>query len=224
LTNLFDASAGASCGTRACKPFGGSLAIARSLGTPSFVGLVAAGGADWVDTSASASYSLYAIDATATGAVSPLFTRSLGTLAVPVPFGGGTTQTMPLRTYGEATIAGSDLYINGTTLSIGDVQQLLQPTLYGGIWGEGIRFSLSTTPTSGTVSTANYLVPTGSYGGGAGAMAVGGSTVIEIGAGKIFQHALTATEQATTAPNSSLKITPTITRSFKVTSWFQLGE
>jgi hypothetical protein len=224
-TRIFDASASAGC-TTACQPFGSSVSVAKRLTTGDFIALAASGGMDWASTSSSQRYNLYGMNPKATTTSSAIFSRSLGTLATPLPF-STSTQTLPLRAYAQPTIAGSDTYLDGTTLSMGNTTQLLNPVLYGGVWGEGIRFGLTTQPDNTTVSAASYLAPVSStYGGGYGSAMVtnNGGTVVEVGSSGVLQHKLTTSESASSTSNLLLKMVSVQSRTFKVVSWFQLGD
>jgi hypothetical protein len=218
-TLLFNASSDAGCSTTACQPFGASPAIARRVGgTPAEVVLLASGGTDWADTTSTVRYHMYGLDPTTT--TTALFVRSLGTLT-PV-----TGTTLPVRTYAQMTTIGSDTYVDGTTLSLGNTQQLLQPIIKGGIWGEGVRFTLGATPTDATVSNAYYILPPigSAYGGGVGAMVFTGNTAVSLGVNGLFQHTLTTSEQATSnTSNAALSMKSSQARTFKELSWFQIG-
>src|SRR5207247_6450411 len=134
-----------------------------------------------------------------------------------------TTQRLPLRSYAQPTVIGSDAYIDGTTLSVGNVQQLLQPVLYGGDWGEGARYALTSTPSDTTVGQASYLVPaSGAYGGGFGSALGASNTLIQVGSSGVYQHVLTSAELATSSPFQNLKITAPSTRTFRVVNWFEI--
>jgi hypothetical protein len=224
LQPLFDASTHAGCTTTACQPFGASPAVMRRAGsTPAFALLAASGGTDWASTSTTSSYYFYGIDPTTVGAAAPMFRRALGSLQVPVPFGGGTTRRLPLRSYAQPTVIGTDAYIDGTTLSLGNIQQLLQPVLYDGIWGENIRYLLDSSVTDASVSAAQYIVPVGGqFGGGYGTTLFVNNTMIEVGTSGVVQHPLTSLELQTSQPFANSKLVPTTLRSYKVLNWFEM--
>jgi hypothetical protein len=184
--------------------------------------LAASGGADWADTTTNTNYYLYGVDPRGTMNVSsPYFRRYLGQLATPAPGG-----TMSLRNYAQMTVRGSDVYANLTTLAIGNMTQLLYPVVYGGVWGEGLRWGLTGDPSDASVSTtSSLLAPSGgSFGGGVGAMLLADGTVVEMGSQGIFQRVLSAAEMSTSAANAQLRVGTTTARSFKLLSWFQLGD
>jgi hypothetical protein len=104
------------------------------------------------------------------------------------------------------------------------VQQLLSPLLYGGTWGEAVQFGLGQNPDSATVSQANYIAPSGAFGGGSGAPIVTSGTLVSVGASGISQTTLTTNLTATSLANSALRLGAAVTRTFQILSWFQLGE
>ncbi len=107
---------------------------------------------------------------------------------------------------------------------MGNVQQLLSPTLYGGTWGEDVIFALGDTPTAATVGNGVALPPSsGSYGGGGGALALVGSNLIEVGTSGIFQHVLSAGEQAVMTADSAHKVGLVKNRMFQVVNWYQIS-
>ena len=131
----------------ACQPIGVSPTIVLN-GNGDFDVLVATGGADWArqttdkgDLTATKNQSyVTGFDAT-TYTNFPTSPFKLGGIQPPASAAGGsspgTTNLVPLslRAYAQLTVAGSDLYANVTSISIGSMQQLLLPLMTPGTYG-----------------------------------------------------------------------------------------
>src|SRR5262249_53093274 len=126
------------------------------------------------------------IDAT-TGSAFPSSPLPLGGIQPPVSGAGGTSNgtankvPLTLRAYAQLTVAGSDLYANVTSISIGNLQQLLLPLMTPGTYGNVLKWSNinSTTPTSyGSILTSGTA-----YAGGVGSVLETNTTTAD---GEIF--------------------------------------
>lgn len=164
----------------ACQPIGVSPTIVRNT-NGDFDVLVATGGADWArattdksDLTATTNQSyLTGFDATTLTQFPPTAFK-LGGIQPPVSAAGGssagTANPVPLslRAYAQLTVAGTDLYADVTSISIGSMQQLLQPLMAPGTYGNVLKWSNINTSSPGAVGS---ILSTGTaYAGGAGSV------------------------------------------------------
>ena len=229
----------------ACQPIGVSPTVVLNL-SGDFDVLVATGGADWArqttdksDLTATKNLSYVTgfraqTPATASPTQFPTTPFKLGGIQPPASAAGGsspgTTTLVPLslRAYAQLTVAGSDLYANVTSISIGNMSQLLQPLVTPGTYGNVERWLAinSTTPTSyGSILTAGT-----SYAGGAGSVletnSSGSTTDGEIfvaGATSSIRQQLTGT--STSLANASYAVNKSTSgnRPFTTSAWFDLS-
>jgi hypothetical protein len=239
-TNAYDASTIGGCASGvACQPIGVSPTIVRNE-NGDFDVLVATGGADWArattnksDQTATTNPSyLTGFDAN-TGTQFPTTAFKLGGIQPPASAAGGsspgTTTLVPLslRAYAQLTVAGSDLYANVTSISIGSMQQLLLPLMTPGTYGNVLKWTNinSTTPAaSGSILTTGTA-----YAGGAGSILETDSNGVN---GEIFAPGVSSSiRQSLGAGSSSLKNTAYAinsssasgNRPFSTLSWFDLS-
>jgi hypothetical protein len=138
---IFDAGAGRCRTGTACQPISVSPALMKRTTPPLLLALVATGGVDWARDTATPSY-LLGFDAAAGSQVSASIAHALGSLTRPaVSAPGGVALSLPLRVYAQPTVAGQDLYLHGTTLALGSVNQLLLPLFAPGSYGSVLRWN-----------------------------------------------------------------------------------
>lgn len=241
-SNIFDANSrigNCSAATVACQPIGVSPTISRN-DNGDFDVLVATGGADWARqttdkgdlTATKNQFYVIGFDAT-TGTQFPSSPFKLGGIQPPASSAGGvsagTTTLVPLslRAYAQLTVAGSDLYANVTSISIGNLSQLLQPLVTPGTYGNVERWLSinTTTPTSyGSILTAGTA-----YAGGAGSVLEtnsAGSTsdgeIFVAGATSTIRQSLTST--STSLSNATYAVNQSATAgAFTTSAWFDLS-
>ena len=227
-----------SASTVACQPIGVSPTIVLNDNGDYDV-LVATGGADWArqttdksDLTATKNLSYVTGFNATTYANFPSSPFSLGGIQPPVSAAGGSSPgnsnavPLTLRAYAQLTVAGSDLYANVTSISIGSMQQLLLPLMTPGTYGNVLRWSNinSSTPTSyGSILTSGTQ-----YAGGAGSvLETDGSSA---STGEIFVAGATSSIRQTLAAgstslrNSADAITQSsLSRPFTTVSWFDIA-
>ena len=236
----------AACGTNACQPIGVSPTIVRSSNGTDFYVLVATGGADWArqttdksDLTATTHQSYvtgFVAKTPATTAVTqyPTSPFKLGGIQPPASAAGGsspgtsTLVPLSLRAYAQLTVAGTDLYANVTSISIGNMSQLLQPLVTPGTYGNVERWLgiNSTSPTSyGSILTSGTA-----YAGGAGSVletnvngATSGGEIFVAGATSSIRQSLTSS--STSYSNSSYGVSKSTAgyRPFTTSAWFDLS-
>jgi hypothetical protein len=149
---LFDTAAQGRCAAGiTCQPLGASPTVGRRGASSALTVFVATGGADWVRSATAQSYA-FGLDATATAAVDPVWSSTLGTVQNPVRPGNVTPLNMPVRAYAQLTVAGTDLYGAATTLAINSFDQLATPSMYPGTYGQLDRWSNLNTAIDGTAT------------------------------------------------------------------------
>ena len=222
---------------QACQPIGVSPTIVLNTNGDYDV-LVATGGADWArqttdkgDLTATQYLSyVTGFDAT-TGTTFPSKPFSLGGIQPPASAAGGsspgTSNQVPLtlRAYAQLTVAGSDLYANVTSISIGSMQQLLLPLMTPGTYGNVLRWTgiNSTTPTS-----YGSILSTGTqYAGGAGSVL---ETQVTTSNAEIFVAGATSSiRQTLSSSSTSLRDSADAisksasSRPFTTVSWFDIA-
>ncbi|MCU1281223.1 MAG: Type fimbrial biosis protein PilY1 [bacterium] len=235
-SSVYNANTVAGCTSGiACQPIGVSPTIVRSV-TGNFDVVVATGGADWArqptDAGATINQSyLTGFDAT-TLAQFPTAPFKLGGIQPPASAAGGsspgTTNQVPLslRAYAQLTVAGSDLYANVTSISVGSMQQLLLPLVTPGTYGTVLKWSNinSTTPTA----VGSLLAAGTAFAGGAGSVI---ETDTPTSTGELFIPGISSSIRiALSGSSSSLRtaadaITKPASgnRPFTTVSWFDLA-
>ncbi|HEY1587876.1 MAG TPA: hypothetical protein VGH63_19385, partial [Polyangia bacterium] len=229
----------------ACQPIGVSPTVVLNL-SGDFDVLVATGGADWArqttdKSDLTATKNQFYVTgfraqtpATASPTQFPTAPFKLGGIQPPASTAGGsspgTTTLVPLslRAYAQLTVAGSDLYGNVTSISLGNMSQLLQPLVTPGTYGNVERWLNinSTAPTSyGSILTAGTA-----YAGGAGSVLEtnsSGSTTD----GEIFVAGATSSirqqlaSNSTSLANSAYAVNKSTSgnRPFTTSAWFDLS-
>src|SRR5262249_40876826 len=132
---------------------------------------------------------------------------------------------LSLRAYAQLTVAGSDLYANVTSISIGNLQQLLLPLMTPGTYGNVLKWSNinSTTPTSyGSILTSGTA-----YAGGVGSVLETNTTTAD---GEIFVAGATSSvrqglsSSSASLANSAYAISQSnANRPYSTLSWFDLS-
>jgi len=230
-TTVFDTISKCANSALSCQPIGASASIGR-YGTASpepLAAFVGTGGADWARSTTVHSYALgFALG---NGSTQPggatILDRDLGTVTPPVSTtAGGTSNPMPLRAYSQLSIAGTDLYADTTTLSLGNMNQMVLPVLYPGTYGQIERWGNLNT---GTIdASATYLITQGqNFSGGIGAVLESGSTGTQ---GELTFTGTSTTDRivlqanSSSLKNSAYAVTQTSgSRLFTVLTWFDLG-
>ncbi len=240
-SNVYNANSGSvgNCATGiACEPIGVSPTIVRNLNGDLDV-LVATGGADWArqttdkgDLTATTNQSYVTGFDANTGTQFPPSPFKLDGIQPPASLAGGsspgTTNLVPLslRAYAQLTVAGSDLYADVTSISIGSMQQLLLPLMTPGTYGNVEKWSNinSTSPTSyGSILSAGTA-----YAGGAGSVLETNTTTSD---GEIFVAGATSSiRQSLSSGSTSLRTTADAVnksaagnRPFTTAAWFDLS-
>jgi hypothetical protein len=219
----------------ACQPIGVSPTIVRNT-TGNFDVVVATGGADWARLPTNATYTtnqsyLTGFDAT-TLAQFPPSALKLGGIQPPVSAAGGsspgTTNLVPLslRAYAQLTVAGSDLYANVTSISVGSMQQLLLPLVTPGTYGTVLKWTNinSTNPTA----VGSLLAAGTAFAGGAGSVLETNTTTAD---GEIFvpgisssiRIALAGTSTSLRTAADAINKSASGNRPFTTVSWFDLS-
>ncbi|MCA1663437.1 MAG: hypothetical protein LC659_04065, partial [Myxococcales bacterium] len=222
-TDVYNANSltAANCGRYACQPIGVSPTIVRNANGTDFDVLVATGGADWArQTTDKSDLTATTHQSYVTGFLAKTPAPSSATQFPPSPFklggiqppassaGGsspGTTTLVPLslRAYAQLTVAGTDLYANVTSISIGNMSQLLQPLVTPGTYGNVERWLNidSSTPTSyGSILTSGTA-----YAGGAGSVLETNGSSSSTSGGEIFVAGATSSiRQSLSLSSSSL--------------------
>jgi hypothetical protein len=215
---LFDASVQAGCPNGvACQPLGASPSIARLGSTQTLTAFLATGGADWARLPSQLSY-IYAFDLTS-GA--RMFAAAFA--GVQPPAGA----TMPLRSYAQLSIAGTDLYAQLTELAVNNNHQLAMPTVFPGTYGTVMRYGgLDATITAGV-----QLITQGqSFGGSAGAVLETNSSAADgvitiVGTDTAIRTPLAATSTSLRSPAEAITRGNTnIGRPFTVQTWIDLAD
>jgi hypothetical protein len=243
-SNVYNANTiGGGCASGvACQPIGVSPTIVKEL-AGSFDVVVATGGADWARATTNGTGSgasstattnqsyLTGFDAT-TGAQFPTTPFRLGGIQPPASAAGGsspgvTQVPMSLRAYAQLTVAGEDLYANVTSISIGSMQQLLQPIMTPGTYGTILKWNKinSTTPTA----YGSLLAASTAFAGGAGSVLETNTTASDgelfvPGVSSSYRQALSGT--STSLRNAAYAINPSSSgnRPFTTVSWFDLSD
>jgi hypothetical protein len=226
-TVAFDTATG-KCGTNVtCQPIGGSPSIGK-YGTTSALGVfVPTGGADWARSATTHSYAM-GFDATSG---TKFFERDLGTVTPPANTGaGGVAAAMPLRAYAQISIAGTDVFADTTTLSVGNLNSLVLPVLYPGQYGQVWRWSNLNTASIDTVAYG-YILSGQSFSGGAGSVIESQATGSGPPNGQLtFVGASTSERVVLSANSSSLRQQQYAIqngagtgRNFAVQTWMDLG-
>jgi hypothetical protein len=218
---LFDTAGQNRCAAGiACQPIAASPAIARRIGND-FTAFIGTGGADWARTIGNQSY-VFGFDPTAMTEVNPIFAQQLGTVKPPIAAG----IDVPLRVYSQPTIAGSDLYVQGTTVSINTINALIEPILFPGTYGSVLRWGgLNTATIDGS---ATWLIKQGdNFSGGMGGVLETNTTSTDgkltiLGTANIQRIALAA--GSTSLRNRAYAVTQDVSngRPFSVMTWFDL--
>jgi hypothetical protein len=240
-SNVYDANVrtgGCASTTVACQPIGVSPTIVLNT-NGDFDVVVATGGADWAraatdkgDQTATKNQSyLTGFDATTLTQFPPTALK-LGGIQPPVSAAGGSSPgnanlvPLSLRAYAQLTVAGSDLYANVTSISIGSMQQLLQPLMTPGTYGNVLKWSNinSTNP----VAYGSILTTGTAYAGGAGSVLETntGATDGEIfvaGATSSIRQALTGTSTSLRTAADAINKSVSGNRPFTTLSWFDLS-
>ena len=212
---------GCSTATVACQPIGASPALV-SVGSSVGV-LVITGGSDTARAFPNSSFYVGGFNA-ATGSqlFAPLAIGSLSTLpAGPVPSGG-----MPLRGYAALTVSGTALFADTTTLAVNDLQQLVQPALFPGQYGDVRRWNtINATP-----SAAATALPVGNaYSGGYGSIlelngASGGGSVVAVGTSQGMTTTLASNDSGLANAAYHVGAGAGVTgRNFTSKAWFDLS-
>ena len=238
-TNVYDANSIGGCSSGvACQPIGVSPTIVRNT-NGDFDVIVATGGADWDrsatdkgDLTATTNQSyLTGFDAT-TLAQFPPTALKLGGIQPPVSGAGGSspgnTNLVPLslRAYAQLTVAGSDLYANVTSISIGSMQQLLLPLMTPGTYGNVLRWTNinSTNP----VAYGSILSSGTAYAGGAGSVLETNTTtsdaeIFVAGATSSIRQTLTGSSTSLRTAADAINKSASGSRPFTTQSWFDLS-
>jgi hypothetical protein len=233
--NTANGTGGCSSTTVACQPIGVSPTVVRnSAGT--FDVIVATGGADWARLPTNATYTtnqsyLTGFDAT-TLTQFPTTALKLGGIQPPASAAGGsspgTTNLVPLslRAYAQLTVAGSDLYANVTSISVGSMQQLLLPLITPGTYGTVLKWSNinSTNPTA----VGSLLAAGTAFAGGAGSVL---ETNTNSSDGEIFvpgisssiRIALSGSSTSLRTAADAINKSSSGSRTFTTVSWFDLA-
>jgi hypothetical protein len=184
---MWDSATHCSVSGQSCQPIGVPVAVAKYGTAGDLIAFFGTGGADWA---ASASRSSYAIafpltsggygHPTAPNAALGTVTRSTAlnslsaTIDTPLenltlPAGGGilpVSSVMETRSYAQFTVTGKDVYAEVTTLSVGNVNSLIQPLLYPGNYGGIERWQNLDT----SIGAGAYLTLTVNFAGGVGSL------------------------------------------------------
>jgi hypothetical protein len=210
------------CGTNsACQPIGASPAVTLTSSGKLGV-LVVSGGSDSARSFGVSNFYMGGFDA-ATNA--SLFTaKPLGTLSS-LPEGVVPTGGMPLRAYAALTISGTAAFSDTTTLAINDMQQVVQPILVPGQYGDVRRWDqINGTPTNATSALALANNYTGGYGSIVEVNNGTTGTLISVGTSQSITSILGSTDaglaNATYHIGSSGGITG---RNFTAKAWFDLA-
>ncbi|HEX9103028.1 MAG TPA: hypothetical protein VF997_12535, partial [Polyangia bacterium] len=237
-TNVYNANGIGGCQPGvACQPIGVSPTVIRNTNGDLDV-VVATGGADWArqttdkgDLTATLNQSYVTGFDANTGTQFPASAFKLGGIQPPPSAAGGssagTANLVPLslRAYAQLTVAGSDLYANVTSISIGSMQQLLLPLMTPGTYGNIERWTNinTTTPAAyGSILTAGTA-----YAGGAGSVLETNTSTAD---GEIFVAGATSSIRQTLASGStSLRTAADAVnksasgRPFTTSAWFDLS-
>lgn len=216
---VFDAGIQAGCAAGySCQPINAPPSIVKHTdGT--FGVLVGTGGTDWARQTPTSNYYLMGFDPkTAARSFSPI---ALGSVSPPSP----QPANQPIRVYSQPVITGSDLYVQGTSLAVGNINQLIYPAMFPGPYGKVLRLnnanttSISIDPTEPTYGTSfsggnAYILEINNIGGGGTVYMVGTNQVVR-------QVAIPASSLA----NSTFSVQPAVTGGgpFSVNGWLDLN-
>lgn len=236
-SNVYNANTIGGCAAGvACQPIGVSPTIVRN-DNGDFDVLVATGGADWARqttdkgdlTATTNQFYVTGFDAT-TGTQFPTSAFKLGGIQPPASAAGGSSNgtanlvPLSLRAYAQLTVAGSDLFANVTSISIGSMQQLLLPLMTPGTYGNIEKWTKinSTTPAAyGSILTSGTA-----YAGGAGSVLEtdnGSATNAEIfvaGATSSIRQNLSTGSSSLRNAADAINKSATGNRPFTTMSWF----
>ncbi|HXU70527.1 MAG TPA: hypothetical protein VN947_14415 [Polyangia bacterium] len=237
-TNVYNANSIGGCAAGvACQPIGVSPTIVRN-GNGDFDVLVATGGTDWArattdksDLTATTNQSyLTGFDAT-TNAQFPTTALKLGGIQPPASAAGGSSSgtanlvPLSLRAYAQLTVAGSDLYANVTSISIGSMQQLLLPLMTPGTYGNVLRWTNINTDTP--AAAGSILTSGTAYAGGAGSVLETNTSTTD---GEVFVAGATSSiRQTLSGSSTSLRTAADAVNqsstggTFTTVSWFDLS-
>lgn len=231
-STVFDTNYKCSSTALACQPIGASPSVGLD-GSLNLIAYVITGGADWARSATVHSYALgFSVPKVGTAGLGTLkLDRDLGTVTPPVTTGqGGTAMAMPLRGYSQLSVAGTDLYADATTVSVGNINQLVLPSIFPGTYGQIEKWG----NLNGSVdSVATYLITQGqNFAGGTGAV-IETQDPNQTGAqtGQLTFTGTSTTERIVlVAGSSSLKnsayavgTSTSSSRLFSVMTWLDLG-
>lgn len=224
---LFDASAGCSPNV-ACQPIGVSPTIGRHGADNRLAAFVATGGTDWARSATTQSYAFGFDLPPSTGGLAvakPFFQAALGTVKPPLPDGTIST-AFPLRAYAQLAIAGTDLYANATVLALNTTNQLIQPVMFPGTYGQVLRWG----GLNEVIDTsASLLIEQGQrYAGGTSSVLQTNSTADDgqlaiVGTNLIQRTILPSTSTSLRNKAYAVDQNAATTRNFSVMTWFDLN-
>jgi hypothetical protein len=233
LGTVFDTNIKCSGTTLACQPIGAPLTIGRVGSAGTLTAFAITGGADWARSATTQSWA-FGFPVPSGTVSSPTtqtatFGQTLGNVTQPNTL-NATGLSFPLRGYAQLTIAGSDLFAEATTLSVGNNTQLILPLLYPGppggygqvlVW-HGLNGTIDTSP------TALINLTTTTFSGGTGAVletdtngTAGALTVV--GTSQAERITLAAGSSSLSNPGYAINQTPTGQRNFQVLTWIDLS-
>ena len=238
-SNVYNANTAAQCAGVACQPIGVSPTIARNV-NGDFDLLVATGGADWArattdkgDLTATTNLSYVTGFDVSTLAQYPTHPLPLGGIQPPTPSAGGsspgiTPVPMALRAYAQLTVTGTDLYADVTSISIGNMRQLVQPLITPGSYGTVLRWSRI--DDGSQLGSGTYLIAQGTaFAGGAGSVVETDTTssdgaLFVPGISSMLMRGLSSGSSSLHSQQLAITRSSTGNRPFQVVSWFDLSD
>ena len=223
----------------ACQPIGVSPTIVRNTGADFDVHRgdrrrrLGAPTTDKGDLTATTNQSYVTGFDAKTGTQFPTTPFKLGGIQPPVSAAGGSSNgtanavPMSLRAYAQLTVAGTDLYANVTSISIGSMQQLLLPLMTPGTYGNVERWLNinSTTPTSyGSILSSGTA-----FAGGAGSVletntGTSDGEVFVAGATSSIRQALSGSSSSLRSSAYAINKSGNSKRPFTTVGWFDLSQ
>ncbi len=221
---VFDMSTtanGCTSTTVACQPIGASPSVVLLTGGSIGV-VVVTGGSDAARAFPNSKYYVGGFKA-GTGAAlfAPLSLGALATLpAGPVPATG-----MPLRGYAALTVSGTALFADGTTLAANDLQQLVQPALYPGQYGDVRRWdSINATPGTSISQLPAANVYSGGYGSLVEINGTSGGSLVSLGTNQGLSIVLASSDSGLANAAYHVGMAGGIVgRNFTSKAWFDLA-